>query len=78
MTTIDKTIQLRIAELERFKESKKLRSEPLRVGKFDIKDAETFFLDHLELVKQRQGDTSFHYMLDYLESIAAYYQSKSI
>lgn len=76
MNVIDKTIQLRIAELERFKESKKLRSEPLRVGKFDIKDAELFFLDHLGLVKRWQNNTDFHYMLDYLESIAAYYQSK--
>jgi hypothetical protein len=76
MTTIGKTIQLRIAELERFKESKKLRSETLRVGKFDIKDAEVFFLDHLELVKRCQENTDFHYILGYLESIAAYYQSK--
>jgi len=76
MTTMDKTIQLRIAELERFKESKKLRSEPLRVGRFDIKDSEMFFLYHLELVKKRKSDSTFHYMLDYLESIAAYYQSK--
>lgn len=76
MNSIDKTIQLRIAELERFKESKKLRSERLRVGKFDIKDAETFFLDHLELVKSRQSDSSFHYILDYLESIAGYYKNK--
>lgn len=76
MTTIDKTVQLRVSKLERFKESKKLRSEPLRVGKFDIKDAEMFFLDHLELVKSRQSDSSFHYILDYLESIAGYYQNK--
>ncbi len=76
MTTIGKTIQLRISELERFKESKKLRSETLRVGKFDIKDAEVFFLDHFELVKRCQENTDFHYILGYLESIAAYYQSK--
>ena len=78
MNVIDKTIQIRIAELERFKESKRLRSEPLRVGKFDIKDAETFFLDHLELVKKHQDNTDFHYLFTYLESIAAYYQTKSI
>jgi len=76
MTIIDKTIQLRIAELERFLESKKLKSEPLRIGKFIIKDAETFFHDHLSLVKERQTDESFHYLFMYLESIAAYYQNK--
>ena len=76
MTTINKTIQLRIAELERFLESKKLRSEPLRIGKFIIKDAETFFNDHLRLLKKRINEESFHYLFVYLESIAAYYQSK--
>ncbi len=76
MNVIDKTIQIRIAELERFKESKRLRSEPLRVGKFDIKDAETFFNDHLRLLRKRISDESFHYLFTYLESIAAYYQSK--
>jgi len=76
MNAINKTVQIRIAELERFKESKKLRSEPLRVGKFDIKDAEVFFNDHFELLKSRLSDESFHYLFIYLESIAAYYQSK--
>ena len=78
MNVIDKTIQIRIAELERFKESKKLRSEQLRVGKFDIKDAEIFFSDHLQLVKKHQDNTDFHYLFTYLESIAAYYQNKRI
>lgn len=76
MTTINKTIQLRIAELERFLESKKLRSEPLRIGKFTIKDAETFFQDHLRLLKKRISEESFHYLFVYLESIAAYYKNK--
>ena len=76
MTIIDKTIQLRIDDLEIFLESKKLRSEPLKIGRFNIKDAETFFQDHLRLLKKRISEESFHYLFVYLESIASYYKSK--
>jgi len=76
MNAISNTIKIRIAELERFLESKKLKSEPLRIGKFIIKDAETFFNDHLRLLKKRINEESFHYLFVYLESIAAYYKSK--